>query len=189
MSRESPLESLPILQLTATTVVALLTGFFIGQKFSNRKDADAMPTKKAQAEEADSDSDLDEAPVGKVDVGKYGDNFKMVLVVRTDLGMTKGKVAAQCGHATLACYKSAMKSNPEVLRIWERTGQAKVALKCDSEDKMLDLQAIALSLNLTAQSICDAGRTQIAAGSRTVLGIGPGPVELVDQVTGHLKLL
>lgn len=95
MSRESPLESLPILQLTATTVVALLTGFFIGQKFSNRKvkeqhegtpfntyivlkDADAMPTKKAQAEEADSDSDLDEAPVGKVDVGKYGDNFKMV---------------------------------------------------------------------------------------------------------------
>ncbi|CDS10239.1 hypothetical protein LRAMOSA02915 [Lichtheimia ramosa] len=187
MSRES-LESLPILQLTATTVVALLTGFFIGQKFANRKDANAVPTKEAQTE-ADSDSDLDEAPVGKVDVKKYGDNFKMVLVVRTDLGMTKGKVAAQCGHATLACYKSAMKSNPEVLRIWERTGQAKVALKCDSEDKMLDLQAIALSLNLTAQSICDAGRTQIAAGSRTVLGIGPGPVELVDQVTGHLKLL
>lgn len=41
------------------------------------KDANAVPTKEAQTE-ADSDSDLDEAPVGKVDVKKYGDNFKMV---------------------------------------------------------------------------------------------------------------
>ncbi|KAI8098658.1 peptidyl-tRNA hydrolase [Halteromyces radiatus] len=113
----------------------------------------------------------------------------MVLVVRTDLGMTKGKIAAQCGHATLACYKAIQKSNPAVLRKWERSGQAKVALKAVSEEQLLELQAMALSLNITAQSICDAGRTQIAAGSRTVLGVGPGPVELLNQVTGHLKLL
>ena len=34
-----------------------------------------------------------------------------------------------------------------------------------------------------------SGRTQIAAGSRTVLGIGPGPVKVIDSVTSHLKLL
>ena len=45
------------------------------------KDADVMATKESQAEEADSDSDLDEAPVGKVDVGKYGSNFKMVGII------------------------------------------------------------------------------------------------------------
>ena len=37
--------------------------------------------------------------------------------------------------------------------------------------------------------IRDAGRTQIAAGTRTVLGIGPAPVPLIDAVTGDLKLM
>jgi PTH2 family peptidyl-tRNA hydrolase len=52
----------------------------------------------------------------------------------------------------------------------------------------LELEAVARSLSLTARSIVDAGRTQIATGSRTVLAIGPGPVALIDQVCGHLKL-
>jgi PTH2 family peptidyl-tRNA hydrolase len=51
------------------------------------------------------------------------------------------------------------------------------------------LQATAISLGLVAEVIADAGRTQIASGSHTVLGIGPAPKSLVDQVTGHLKLL
>ncbi|KAJ1930790.1 Peptidyl-tRNA hydrolase protein 2, mitochondrial, partial [Linderina pennispora] len=58
----------------------------------------------------------------------------------------------------------------------------------NSEEEMLELQRKAASLGLVAQSICDAGRTQIASGSRTVLGIGPGPISLVDKVSGHLKL-
>ncbi|CAO3671829.1 unnamed protein product [Rhizopus stolonifer] len=88
--------------------------------------------------------------------------------------MTKGKMAAQCGHATLACYKAAKKDHPEALKAWEHCGQAKVALKCDGEEKLLELEAMAYSLGLTARTIKDAGRTQIAPGSRTVLGVGPG---------------
>ncbi|QRV86582.1 peptidyl-tRNA hydrolase 2 [Ceratobasidium sp. AG-Ba] len=103
--------------------------------------------------------------------------------------MSSGKIAAQCGHATLACYKALSAANPALLKHWERTGQAKIALKCNSEEELLTLQALAQSLNLCARSIQDAGRTQIAAGSRTVLGIGPGPVSLINQVTGKLKLL
>ncbi|CAG7846174.1 SubName: Full=Related to exostosin-like 3 {ECO:0000313/EMBL:CCA70080.1} [Serendipita indica DSM 11827] len=76
-----------------------------------------------------------------------------------------------------------------LLRHWEWTGQAKIALQIKSEEDILLLQATAQSLNLVARVIQDAGRTQIEAGSRTVLGIGPGPVKLIDQVTGHLKLL
>jgi PTH2 family peptidyl-tRNA hydrolase len=143
---------------------------------------------------------------------------KLVLVVRTDLGMTKGttplpppfpltkhelthnypgKIAAQCSHATLACYKSLLRTaqhsptSPEaqILRQWERMGQAKIAVQVKSEDELLTLLGKARSLGVTAEVISDAGRTQIASGSRTVLGVGPAPKSMVDLVTGGLKLL
>lgn len=102
-----------------------------------------------------------------------------------------GKIAAQCGHATLACYKHFLRKAPNspILKRWERYGQMKVALQCKSEEDMEVLQAQAVSLGLCAQVIHDAGRTQIASGSATVLGIGPGPKSVIDQVTGGLKLL
>lgn len=46
----------------------------------------------------------------------------------------------------------------------------------------------AKSIGLLSNVVRDAGRTQIASGSKTVCGIGPGPEELIDKVTGHLKL-
>ncbi|KAL7930136.1 peptidyl-tRNA hydrolase PTH2 domain-containing protein [Trichoderma chlorosporum] len=119
---------------------------------------------------------------------------KLVLVVRTDLGMTKGKIAAQCSHATLACYKALAHADPasperKVLARWERFGQAKIAVQIKSQADMLELRGKARAMGLTAEVIQDAGRTQIEAGSMTVLGVGPGPKSLVDKVTGHLKLL
>ena len=60
--------------------------------------------------------------------------------------------------------------------------------KCPDEDAMLDLQKRARKLGLVACSIVDAGRTQVEPGSRTVLAIGPGPKDIVDTLTGGLKL-
>ncbi|EHK47073.1 hypothetical protein TRIATDRAFT_154681 [Trichoderma atroviride IMI 206040] len=119
---------------------------------------------------------------------------KLVLVVRTDLGMTKGKIAAQCSHATLACYKALARADPssperKLLARWERFGQAKIAVQVKSQAEMLELRGKARAMGLTAEVIQDAGRTQIEAGSMTVLGVGPAPKSLVDKVTGGLKLL
>ncbi|SCV72652.1 BQ2448_4189 [Microbotryum intermedium] len=147
----------------------------------------SYPTGKDDETEDDHDEgNLDDLATIKP---KGDEPCKLVLVVRTDLQMTKGKIAAQCGHATLACYKSVVKGNPNLVRHWERTGQAKIAVKCDSEEELLILQATAKSLGICARSIQDAGRTQVASGSTTVLGIGPAPVRIVNQVTQHLKLL
>jgi PTH2 family peptidyl-tRNA hydrolase len=52
-----------------------------------------------------------------------------------------------------------------------------------------ELAQKAIQRGLPAYIVHDAGRTQIAAGSQTVLAIGPGPKSVIDQVTGHLSLL
>ncbi|KAH7104711.1 PTH2-domain-containing protein [Auriculariales sp. MPI-PUGE-AT-0066] len=176
----------------AISITCLVLGYWVGVGSTlpiSRGRSDGSQQSKAPDNDSGADSDSDyEDDLGQLKAGT-SEQCKMVLVVRTDLGMTKGKIAAQCGHATLGCYKALQKSNPSLLRHWEVTGQAKIALQCPSEEELLTLQAVAKSLNLCARSIQDAGRTQIAAGSTTVLGIGPGPVGLVNQVTGHLKLL
>lgn len=117
-----------------------------------------------------------------------GGEFKMVLVVRNDLKMGKGKVAAQCSHAAIAAYRQVQRRNPELLKQWEYCGQPKVVVKAPDEDTLIDLLGHAKEAGLTVSLIQDAGRTQIAPGSRTVLGIGPGPADLIDNVTGDLKL-
>ncbi|KAG7483775.1 hypothetical protein MATL_G00041900 [Megalops atlanticus] len=120
-------------------------------------------------------------------MGESGE-FKMTLVVRNDLKMGKGKVAAQCSHAAVSAYKQVQRRNPDLLKQWEYCGQPKVVVKAPDEESMIELLTHAKELGLPVSLIQDAGRTQIAPGSRTVLGVGPGPVDLVDKVTGHLKL-
>ncbi|XP_017890733.1 peptidyl-tRNA hydrolase 2, mitochondrial-like [Ceratina calcarata] len=110
------------------------------------------------------------------------DNYKLILVIRTDLKMGKGKVAAQCAHAAVAAYKAVTKY-PKVLQAWEECGQAKITLKVDSENALVEIARQARTVGLLANTIQDAGRTQIKSGSKTVCAIGPGPADLIDQVT------
>ncbi|XP_044578239.1 peptidyl-tRNA hydrolase 2, mitochondrial-like [Cotesia glomerata] len=115
------------------------------------------------------------------------DDYKMVLVVRNDLKMGKGKVAAQCAHAAVSNYKAARKY-PKILAGWEDCGQKKIALKVDNVEQLEEIAKNARAVGLIARVIQDAGHTQVEPGSKTVCGVGPGPAHLIDQVTGHLKL-
>mmetsp|Transcript_20959 Transcript_20959/g.44041 ORF Transcript_20959/g.44041 Transcript_20959/m.44041 type:complete len:195 (+) Transcript_20959:75-659(+) len=115
--------------------------------------------------------------------------YKMVLCINQELGMGKGKIAAQCGHAAVGCYKRASKICPGGLSAWERTGCAKIAVKCPSEEEMNNISRKAAEKGIPMYLVEDAGRTQIAAGSRTVLGLGPAPVREFEGVTSHLKLM
>ncbi|KAH8624290.1 hypothetical protein IG631_21029 [Alternaria alternata] len=180
----------------ACAILAGVTGYFLGQAkslglFGGSPVSQPTKSEKEEAEGSEDESSDEDDDSTPAEFPGHNEECKMVLVVRTDLGMTKGKIGAQCGHATLACYKHFLKHSPEstLLRRWERMGQAKVALQVKSEEELELLQAQALSLGLVAHIIHDAGRTQIASGSATVLGIGPAPKGVIDQVTGHLKLL
>ena len=79
--------------------------------------------------------------------------MKLVLVVRTDLKMGKGKAAAQCGHATLAAYKSVASKSPAILRAWEYGGQAKVVVKAQSEAELDAMYSTCRSMGVAANAI------------------------------------
>lgn len=87
------------------------------------------------------------------------------------------------------CIRKSTEKDPESLKIWQHTGQAKIALKTDSLDEIIEINNNAKKMGLITSMIRDAGRTQIAANSITVLGVGPAPKDIIDKVTGHLKLL
>jgi PTH2 family peptidyl-tRNA hydrolase len=118
------------------------------------------------------------------------EEYKMVLCVNNGLGMGKGKIGAQCAHAALGAVERHRRPETEAaFRRWESRGQAKIALKVPSDADLDALEAKAREAGLPTYVVHDAGRTQIAAGSRTVLAVGPAPKSRVDAVTGHLSLL
>jgi peptidyl-tRNA hydrolase len=117
------------------------------------------------------------------------EGHKMILAVRTDLKMGKGKIAAQCSHATLGAYKRALRKTPGSVKYWERIGQKKITVKLESEEQMDQIEEAAKQAGLVTHVVVDAGHTQIPAGSKTVLAIGPAPESVVNTVTSHLKLI
>lgn len=117
------------------------------------------------------------------------EELKMVLVVRQDLKMGAGKIASQCAHAATGIYSELMESHRSLLRKWELCGQAKIVVTCKNQQEMNKLRDAAESIGLPTFIVADAGRTQVSAGSNTVLAIGPGSKSAVDSVTGKQRLL
>ncbi|KAH1011072.1 peptidyl-tRNA hydrolase 2, mitochondrial isoform X2 [Dendroctonus ponderosae] len=123
----------------------------------------------------------------KYEFGEGDGNFRLMLGIRNDLKMQKGKVAAQCGHAAMAAYAKTL-NIPKLLKRWRKSGTAKIAVRVDSEEQLLELEKNAKKLNILTSVVRDAGQTQVAPGSRTVIAIGPAPKKVLDKITGHLKL-
>lgn len=116
-------------------------------------------------------------------------SHKLVVVTRKDLNLSKGKLAAQVGHASVDCALKAMKYDRRTFDAWYASGQKKTVLKTDREQDFYQLKAIAEKAGLSTALIKDAGHTEIPAGTVTVLGIGPGDETTVNKITGHLALL
>lgn len=115
--------------------------------------------------------------------------MKQAIVARTDIRMGKGKLAAQAAHASLAAAEEAMKKREEWYEEWKASGQKKIVVKVGSEEELQELYRKAKSAKLPAALIQDRGLTQLEPGTVTCLGVGPGPDDEIDSLTGKLKLL
>lgn len=113
----------------------------------------------------------------------------MAIVVRSDLKMTKGKTCSQVAHGAVLCYQESLKKNPGALKLWLIAGQPKVVLKTSSQEELERLHQESKHARVVSVLVCDAGRTQIASGTMTVLSIGPDYSEKIDLLVKDLKLL
>lgn len=113
----------------------------------------------------------------------------MVIVVRNDLDMSKGKIGAQAAHAALAAVRRLNGSRSGAVRTWEAQGEPIILLRGDSMEMLRSLEGEARARGLPTAAIRDAGRTEVAPGTTTVLAIGPAAKGDIDAVTGALKLL
>ena len=118
---------------------------------------------------------------------------KLVLVVRTDLGMGRGKIAAQVAHAAVTAVLAAQGAQDAQrgsdFRAWLLEGQPKVVLRAGSAAELSQIADAARAAGLAAEIIRDAGRTQLAPGTLTCCAVGPAENSQVDAVTGGLALL
>ena len=112
--------------------------------------------------------------------------LKQVIIVRADLKLPKGKLAAQCSHAAV---EATFRSEKDKVREWRNSGSAKIVVKVADKKELYRFNQIAKDSGLTTALITDAGKTVIAPGTETCVAIGPDDEEKIDAITGELKLV
>jgi peptidyl-tRNA hydrolase, PTH2 family len=112
--------------------------------------------------------------------------YKQAILVRDDLKLSKGKMAAQVSHASV---EAVLKSEKEIVKLWRNEGMKKVILKVSDKKELLKYKLLAKDNNLVAALITDAGKTHIEPGTMTCLALGPEKEEKIDEVSGNLKLI
>ena len=117
------------------------------------------------------------------------EEIKQVIILRTDLEMSRGKTVAQGCHASLMSYFEVEKADPKIAKKWIDSGEKKIVLKVENEDALIKLYKAYEYKGIPCALVTDAGLTEIPPGSKTALGVGPWKSNEVDQFSKGLKLL
>jgi len=121
---------------------------------------------------------------------------KLVIVIRHDLRMGRGKEIAQAGHASTAWLTRRLTKDKKKYTLplssveeeWLNSSFRKICLIVRSEEELLDIYQKALAAGLECNLITDAGYTVVEPGTKTCLSIGPDYCDKIDKITGHLQL-
>lgn len=118
--------------------------------------------------------------------------LKMIFVVNMELNMGRGKQCAQVAHAALGLYtwiqyEGQERDQTRMLQ-WTFMGQKKIVVRGDNLSQIRKIKEDAELAGLPTHLVSDAGCTQVAPGSKTVLAIF-GTDEELQPITGSLRLL
>lgn len=113
-------------------------------------------------------------------------NYKQAILVRSDLKLPKGKMAAQASHAAV---ESALRAEKDLMVAWRGEGMGKIVVKVADEKELYKYVQEAKDIGISTAVITDAGHTVVEPGTVTCAGIGPDTVEKIDRVIGKLKLV
>ena len=112
--------------------------------------------------------------------------MKQVIIIRQDLKLPKGKMAAQAAHASV---RAVLNSDKKMVQEWNDGGMAKIVLKTENEKSLLNLLQTAKDWGIKTAMITDAGKTVVAPGTVTCIALGPDEEEKIDEITNSLKLI
>lgn len=123
------------------------------------------------------------------------DKIKQVIVMRRDLKMRRGKEIAQGSHASMAFLTRRLQEH--ITPVWTKAeldwlegSFAKVCVRANSEEELLDIYEKAKEAGLEVHLITDSGRTEFhGVPTNTCLAIGPDHSSKIDPITGELTLL
>ena len=117
------------------------------------------------------------------------DELTMVLVTRKDLKLSNGKLAAQCSHEAVECALKSKRVRPNELGAWLENRARKNLVSAPNFDALKPLFGECQAAGLVSYMVRDAGHTEIPPGTVTVVGIGPGPRDEIDDLTGSFSLV
>lgn len=118
---------------------------------------------------------------------------KQVMIYRRDLAMRKGKIAAQCAHASMAVFFRRDRGPIDGLSValdgpmaaWAKGRFAKVVLSVEGEPELLEIVRLAEAHGLPFALITDSGKTEFRGQpTRTTVALGPATDVEIDTVTG-----
>ncbi len=112
--------------------------------------------------------------------------YKLALIIRSDVKMSKGKCIAQTGHAVVEATLNACKNKK--FYDWQANGETIIVVKADYET-LNTILLLAEKKEINNGKICDAGLTQVKPGTITVGYVGPDNADKIDKLIGQLKLI
>jgi PTH2 family peptidyl-tRNA hydrolase len=125
-------------------------------------------------------------------------SYKQVIIMRDDLNMRKGKMIAQGAHASMGALLSVAEYFDESVEIpldenikpWLKGLFTKVCVRISGQEELENLVRKAIEMKIPNALITDSGKTEFnGVPTVTCAAIGPATAELIDKITGHLKLL